>query len=131
MTPESVPQKIPPSATSTAETLCRPFVEQLPIDGASISVFSLAGQSTICVSDPIAARSETLQFELGEGPHWQALRSGLPVLHPDLADPGSLEWPVFREAARAIGIGALFAFPMKMGTVTVAVVDLYALGRPV
>jgi len=107
-------------------TLCSPFVELLPVDGASISVFSLSGQSTICASDALAARSETLQFELGEGPHWEALRNGIPVLCPDLGDGSASEWPTFRETARSIGIGSVFAFPMKMGAATVGIVDLYA-----
>ena len=107
-------------------TLCSPFVEMLPVDGASISVFSLSGQSTICASDALAARSETLQFELGEGPHWEALRTGIPVLCPDLADVATTDWPTFRESARSIGVRSVFAFPMKMGAVTVGIVDLYA-----
>ncbi len=126
MAAESVPRRIPPFASSGMQTLCRPFVDELPVDGASISVFSLTGQSTICVSDALAARSEALQFELGEGPHWEALHTGVPVLLPDLAGDASSQWPIFRDAARTIGINALFAFPMKMGAAIVGVVDLYA-----
>lgn len=124
-----VPPNTPLPAALLGGTLCSPFIDELPVDGASVSVFTLAGQSTICASDSVAARSETLQFELGEGPHWEALTTGVPVLRPNLADITSPGWPVFRDAARAIGIGALFAFPMKMGAVTVGVVDLYA-ARP-
>jgi hypothetical protein len=107
--------------------LCAPFVDGLPVTGASISVFGVDGrQSTVSASDPIASRAETLQFELGEGPHWQALAHGVPVLCADLsAEDG--EWPVFGQAARELGIAALFAFPMVLGAVTVGVVDLYRL----
>jgi hypothetical protein len=126
MAAEPIPQKFALSAAFNSVALCDPFVELLPIDGASISMFGLSGQSTICASDTLAARSETLQFELGEGPHWEALRTGLPVICSDLADAEQPEWPVFVDAARGIGIGAVFAFPMKMGAVTVGVVDLYA-----
>jgi hypothetical protein len=107
--------------------LCAPFVDGLPVTGASISVFGADGrQSTVSASDPIASRAETLQFELGEGPHWQALADGVPVHCPDLSveDGG---WPVFGQAARELGIAALFAFPMVLGAVTVGVVDLYRL----
>lgn len=130
MTAEPIPEKNPLSAAFNSAALCDAFVEQFPIDGASISMFSLTAQSTICASDSLAARSETLQFELGEGPHWEALRTGLPVIRADLGDDGPPEWPIFRDAARAIGIGSVFAFPMKMGAVTVGVVDMYA-ARPV
>jgi GAF domain-containing protein len=107
--------------------LCAPFVDGLPVTGASISVFGADGrQSTVSASDPIAARAETLQFELGEGPHWQALADGLPILCPDLSSEG-VEWPIFRHAARELGIAALFAFPIVLGAVIVGVVDLYRL----
>lgn len=105
------------------EELWSPFVELLPVTGASISVVG-AGQSTIGASDAVAARLEEMQFELGEGPHWEALRSGQPVLVPHLRER-DLAWPVFGAAVHALGIGALFAFPLTMGAATVGVVDLY------
>jgi hypothetical protein len=66
--------------------LCSAFVDALPVTGASISVFGRDGrQSTICATDSVASRGETLQFELGEGPHWEALQTGLHVLVQDLS----------------------------------------------
>lgn len=104
--------------------LCAPFLEQLPVTGVSISVFDRAGrQSTICASDATAARLDELQFELGEGPHWDALHGTRPVLVADITEGG--RWPVFSTAAAELPVGALFAFPMVMGAVTVGVVDLY------
>lgn len=110
-----------------APTLCSPFVEALAVDGASVSVFGLSGhQLTICTSDPVAARAEALQFELGEGPHWDVLRTGVPVLCPDLATSDPVSWPVFANAARKLDIAAVFAFPMTIGAATIGVVDLYS-----
>ena len=106
--------------------LCSPFVELLPISGASISVFDEAGhQSTICASDAVAARVEELQFSLGEGPHWETLRTGQPTLVPDLMGVQHHEWPIFSAAMIDLRVGALFAFPLSMGAVIVGVVDLY------
>jgi GAF domain-containing protein len=106
--------------------LCSPFVELLPITGASISVFDAAGhQSTICASDDVAGRLEELQFALGEGPHWGALHTGQPVLVSDVRGDQRAEWPVFGAAVLETGAGALFAFPLTMGAVTIGVVDLY------
>lgn len=106
--------------------LCRPFVELLPITGASISVFNEAGhQSTICASDAMAARLDELQFSLGEGPRWTTLRTGTSTLAPDLNDAQHDEWPIFRAAIIDLQVGALFAFPLSMGAVIVGVVDLY------
>lgn len=106
--------------------LCSRFVESLPVTGASISVFDEAGnQSTICASDDTAARLEELQFELGEGPHWEALHTGRPVLVPDLHSGKLSGWPIFSDAVLQTGAGAVFALPLTMGAVTIGVVDLY------
>jgi hypothetical protein len=106
--------------------MCAAFVDALHVSGASISVFGRDGkQSTIRASDAIAARGDTLQLELGEGPHWEALATGAPVLCHDLSDQRYAKWPMFSAAAREIGMVGVFAFPMKMGAVNVGVVDLY------
>jgi hypothetical protein len=111
---------------TSPERLCAAFVDALHVTGASISVFGRDGrQSTIRATDGIAARGDTLQFELGEGPHWEALASGAPVLCPDLGAQPKPRWPMFSSAAQEIGMVGVFAFPMKMGAVRVGVVDLY------
>ena len=119
------PHRQPQPALSTE--LCAPFIELLPISGVSVSVFDdSGGQSTVCASDALAARLDELQFELGVGPHWDALRTAKPVLVPQLYESPPAEWALFASAAIELGVGALFAFPMVMGAVTVGVVDLYA-----
>jgi hypothetical protein len=106
--------------------LCGSFVSALFVTGAPISVFGSDGrQSTICATDSIAERGDTLQFELGEGPHWEALEFGSPVLSPDLSAQAQSNWPRFSAAAREIGMAAVFAFPMTMGAARIGVVDLY------
>ncbi|WP_139417792.1 GAF and ANTAR domain-containing protein [Agromyces laixinhei] len=114
----------PGDAPAAAAALCARFIELLPVQGVSISVVGAPAHSTIGASDTVAARAEELQFELGEGPHWEALRGGQAVLVPDL-DERDQSWPVFGAAVRELGVGALFAFPMFMGAVTVGVVDMY------
>lgn len=117
----------PPALRGDAADLCAPFVTALHVSGASISVFDADGnQSTICSTNRTAARGEALQFELGEGPHWEALQLSAPVLCPDLAAEGWAKWPMFGAAALEIGMAAVYAFPMKMGAVSVGVVDLYS-----
>jgi hypothetical protein len=114
-----------PPTTSGAE-LCRPFIDSLPVTGASLSVIGWPGQqSTIHATDATAARIDALQFELGEGPRWEALRIGQPVLVPDLAEDLHPRWPVFRAAMRDIDASAMFAFPLVLGAATVGAVDLY------
>lgn len=110
----------------TSGGLCNPFVEQLPITGASITVIDDGRrQSTICSSDDTATRVDELQFSLGEGPRWETLRTGVPTLVPHLSGVAHERWPVFGQQVSELGIGALFAFPLSIGAVVVGVVDLY------
>ncbi|MEP6481452.1 MAG: GAF and ANTAR domain-containing protein [Rhodoglobus sp.] len=124
MTDEDValPYRSPVSPTG----LCGLFVDSLPVTGASISVFDEAGrQSTICSSDSRATRLDELQLEMGIGPRWEVLRTGKQVVAPDLPHSNP-SWSSFAAAAVDLGVGALFAFPMSVGAVTVGVVELHS-----
>lgn len=108
------------------DDLCAPFLSVLPVTGAAISTLGNPfGIETVCASDADAARLDEIQLDLGEGPCWQALRTGKPVLEPDLGRATSTQWPVALQAMRATGLGAVFAFPMRLGSFDVGVVDLY------
>lgn len=110
------------------DSLCTPFVTQFGVSGASISVVSYRGrQSTVCSSDHTVARADELQFELGEGPHWDALSSRAPVIATDIGAASERRWPLFVDGARGLGIHGIFAFPMLMGAALVGVVDLYSM----
>lgn len=113
------------SARAAGEGLCTLFVGRLAVTGASISVVGDYGQLTIGASDSVSARVEELQFELGEGPHHDALSSGMPVLVPEMSAAHISRWPMFGPAAMHLGVGALFAFPLAVGAATVGVVDMY------
>ncbi len=108
------------------QDLCAPFVEQLPVSGASICVIGVSeNQLTVCTSDAVAARLDQMQFDLGEGPRTEVSRTGRPVLCADVRAEPHPQWPVFGAAAAALDVGALFAFPILMGAVQLGVVDLY------
>jgi hypothetical protein len=110
----------------TSNTLCELFVKEVPVSGASITVFGNSGaQSTICTSDEIAARLDELQFDLGEGPRWEAARTGSASISDDLSGDAHPEWPVFGAAASQLGVGALFSFPIRIGTRLLGIADLY------
>jgi hypothetical protein len=112
--------------SGAAAYLCRPFLTALPITGASVTVISAAGaQSTVCSSDPVAARIDELQFDLGEGPQWSAARSGELVMIPDANSDPHNDWPVFGTAVKELGIGAIFCIPIRMGAVTLGAATLY------
>jgi hypothetical protein len=109
-------------------SLCALFVELVPVSGASITVFGGAGiQSTICSSNELAARLDELQFDLGEGPRWEAARSGRASVLEHVRENAHSEWPVFGQAAAELGVGALFSFPIRIGTQLLGVADLYRL----
>ena len=115
-------------APDPGRTLCVRFVELLPVDGASISVVTELGtHSVVGASDAHAARLEARQFELGLGPHWEALRTDRPALlyrSADLLQPAL--WSQLVGASTQEETGALFAFPLRLGAATVGVADLYS-----
>ena len=82
----------------------------------------------VCATDEVSARIEDLQFTLGEGVCVDAVQAGVPVLVGDLNDPGDIvteRWPTFMEGAARAGVRAVFAFPLRIGAITVGVLDLY------
>ncbi|MGO4691480.1 GAF and ANTAR domain-containing protein [Glaciibacter sp. 2TAF33] len=108
-------------------SLCAPFVGALPVAGAAVSILGETfGTETVCASDKQAARLDELQIDIGEGPCWQARSTRRPVLTGDVQRGSQSSWPVFSEAIRNDGVGALFAFPLIVGSLVIGAVDLYA-----
>ncbi|MFB2584241.1 GAF and ANTAR domain-containing protein [Herbiconiux liukaitaii] len=114
--------------SSRSDELHAGFLTFLPVDGASVSVVTAAGNgSTVSSSDALATRIEQLHYDLGEGPHHRALESGKPVLVPDVRSADQSQWPMFGHAVMDTAAKALFSFPLRIGAATVGVVDLYRL----
>jgi len=106
--------------------LCRSFIEALPVSGAALSAFSGSEQETdLRSSDRLAARLEELQFDLGEGPRWEAARSRVPVLLPYVRSMTHDKWPVFAKALLDTDAQALFVFPLVVGALDIGVVELH------
>ena len=113
-------------AAAERTDLCLPFIDDLGVTGVSIAVVGpRGGQSTICSSDAVAARIDELQFDLGEGPQWATLKTGVPTLVPDVSTGTHDSWPIFATSIGSLHVGALFSFPLLMGAVTVGTVGLY------
>jgi hypothetical protein len=108
-------------------TLCSVCASVLGIDGVAVTLMTGGTVGPVCASDRIAMRVEELQYVLGEGPCIDSHRLGAPVLEPDLAGPGSSRWPTFGEQARTAGVGAVFAFPLRVGAVRIGAMTLYGL----
>lgn len=106
--------------------LCAPFLDVLPVTGVAIStVGNPFGSETVCASNDAAARLDEIQLDLGEGPCWEAIRTGAPVIVPDVQGTTTRQWPVALQGMQATGLGAVFAFPMQLGTLNIGAIDLY------
>ncbi len=111
------------------EELLVACMEAVAVDGGGISLVSHAGmREPLYGSDAAADTIERLQFTVGEGPCVDAFASGSPVLVDDLdaADSGlRTRWAMFLPEAAKADIRAVFAFPMRIGAISVGAVDLY------
>jgi GAF domain-containing protein/ANTAR domain-containing protein len=91
-------------------------------------VTAAGNRGVVCATDEVSARIEDLQLTLGEGVCVDAVQAGTPVLVGDLDEPGDImveRWPAFMEGAARAGVRAVFAFPLRIGAITVGVLDLY------
>ena len=80
----------------------------------------------VCVTSLVSEQLAELQLMLGEGPCHDVLASAAPVLAADLGDTEfGRRWPGFTPAARQLGAGALFAFPLTVGAIRAGVLGLY------
>jgi GAF domain-containing protein len=113
--------------TEPAQSLVALCAGALPVSGAGIALMTDAGPAgTVSASDASALELEELQFGLGEGPCVDASRTGRPVLVPDLSDGAARRWPAFTEGARAAGLRAVFALPLRVGGIRLGVLDLHS-----
>lgn len=110
-----------------SERYSEPFVAFLPVTGAAVSTLGdVLGSETLSASDAQAARLDELQFDLGEGPCWDALRSARPISEPALQTTGASRWPAFTAAVRNQPVSSIFAFPLIVGPLKLGSVDLYS-----
>lgn len=120
----------PGGSSEALAQVCRACAELLPLDGASVSVTTATlYRETLYVTDDTIAMVESLQFTLGEGPCVDAFRTRRPVLIADLANDSATAWPVFAAEIAAHPVGAIFAFPLQTGAITIGAMDLYR-GQP-
>jgi len=109
--------------------ICALAVSELAVTGVGVTLLDQPGtpdaqQQLARASDAVAAQLEDLQFTVGEGPGRESVVTGAPVLVPDLADAGG-RWPAFTPGARVAGAGAVFSFPLQLGTIGLGSLDCY------
>ena len=114
-------------ATAPGSDLCAPFVETFGVTGAAVSTLGgPLGTGTVCASDAVSSRRDEIQFDLGEGPCWQAHLTNEPVVQPDLATAPPSEWPTAAAALAEAGVASVAAFPLSYGRLDLGAVDLYS-----
>jgi hypothetical protein len=114
-----------PHVAGSLQRLCRAMVRTLPAAGVGVSLMGSDGTPvTTAASDATSQEIEELQFMLGEGPCQEAFATRRPVLVPDLVEGGA-RWPGYAPAARAQGVGAVFAFTLQIGAARLGVLDVY------
>ncbi len=107
---------------ATLEQLCRVATCELDLSGAAVTLISpdgagMPGTETVAAtSDPLSQRLEDLQLSVGEGPGRDAFTTGRPVLTSDLKS-ASRRWPGYVSGACELGVAAVFAFPLQIGSV--------------
>jgi hypothetical protein len=106
--------------------LCSVATQITGLSGASVVLTSSAGQMTgFCSSDGVAASLMELEVTVGAGPCVDACRTGSAVFESDLALSRREGWLAYTPDAVARGAGAVFAFPLRLGAVTLGALALY------
>jgi hypothetical protein len=82
-------------------------------------------RGSLCATNDVSNLIEQLQFTLGEGPCVDAYHEGTVVLEPDLVHPVAARWLAFTPPVVDAGVGAIFAFPLQVGTARLGALDLY------
>ncbi len=111
------------------ELLCRSARRQLGAAAVGLAVMAAdATSELVAASDPAAHELEVLQLTLGEGPCLEAFRTGRLVQLAELGT-GEQRWPAYSAHLRERGIGAVFAFPLRIGGIRLGALDVYR-GHP-
>ena len=83
-------------------------------DGAVLTLSGNSGtEALVAASDKTTRRAHELEMTLAEGPMWEAMHG-----HGTTAHDGGLDtrWPRFGPAVRGLGVRALAAVPLRLGT---------------
>lgn len=99
----------------------------LPTDGVAVTIMTSDTTREIAyASDVLIGAFERAQYTVADGPTLQAFQTGRPVLRPDMSSASvTMEWPALAGHAATAPMGAVFCFPLGLGSVNVGVASLY------
>jgi hypothetical protein len=107
-----------PQRREAVESAAAQAAEALEVDGLCAGLgIGPTGTVLSWGCETVGAKLEELQFTLGEGPGPDSA-AGPAVLVPDLAAMQG-HWPAFAPAAAALGVHAVFAWPLRIGAISV------------
>ena len=115
------------SADEALHHLARMAVVVVP-DGPSCGItVSEDGQfRTVVYSGAVPASVDEAQYQRGDGPCLEALRTGVPVTVQDLSLEDQARWSGFPPVALAAGAHGVLAYPLEVAGQVVGVLNLYA-----
>jgi len=116
----------PGNVADKLRRICGAAANALSASGAGVSVMTSPESRGFAVaSDASSQHLEELQFSLGEGPCIDAMATSRPVLVADVSDGGADRWPMYASAVRKAGVRSVFAFPMRTGSASLGVLDVF------
>jgi GAF domain-containing protein len=102
-------------------------LELLEVDEAGLLLTNPQGQLQRVASSSEEARLlELLQVQTKEGPCFEAVETGEPIMVADIARTRD-RWPTFASRAIADGFHSVYAFPMKLREATVGGLNLFGI----
>jgi hypothetical protein len=110
--------------------VCALAVPEVGVSGAGVTVMGSLAEGIAGRRDRVACRGAAsrrladLQLTAGQGPCLDAFAAGAKVLVGDLEVEAS-RWPGFAPEALALGVVAVFSFPLQVGAVRLGTLDLY------
>ncbi len=106
--------------------LCAAAARALDACGVGLTLMTADGMRALgTATDPVTERLEELQLTLGEGPCIEAFARRRPVLVPELVDGAGGRWPGYAPGIYALGVRAVFAFPLQVGAARLGVLDVF------
>jgi GAF domain-containing protein len=106
--------------------LCEVSASVIGVTGSGVMLMSGdIRRGSLCATDEVSHLIEDLQYALGEGPCVEAYVRDRAVLEPDLAHPATPRWLAFARPAVEAGARAVFAFPLRVGSVRLGALNLY------
>lgn len=109
-----------------ADQLCASLVQPLTVDGAALTIaVDGADGRSMGASSRRSQQLIDLQFICSEGPSFQAVSCSVPVLAADLHGIEAAPWRKFAAAASTFGVGAIFAWPVKVAGISIGALLLY------